>query len=318
MFRSRVFLLLIVIAAIANVCGWAAEPATQPTQREPAPPRRVAYVGDQPSVELEVVQSPSGHLLVKPIVNGKEVGLWFLDTGAGINCIDTAVADELDLDVMREGTASGMGGSATTRYRAIDTLALGPALLEGSEAIELDLSSFEQHLGHKISGIIGYDTFFAAIFEIDHRAGKVRVHDPKSYQLADAEWLPIKLLDRRPSVEGTIEGHPAGQIMVDSGSNTGAIVMSHAVQQLDLLRNRKLQSKSTGGVGGTIKSPAGVLEEITLGHTHLKHVDAVFSQAETGGTANERYQAILGIPALKPFLLVVNYPQMKLALVPHD
>ncbi len=288
-------------------------PATQPEQ-SPPPPKRVAFIGNQQSVVLEVVTSNTGHLLVKPTINGKEAGLWFLDTGAGMNCIDTAFADELKLPVLREGEATGMGGAAKTRYRAIDTLALGPIQLEGSEAIELDLSSFEKFLGHKVTGIIGYDTFFAAIFEIDHRAAKVTVHDPRSFEPKDAEWRPIQLLDRRPSVEGSIEGHPSGLLMIDSGSNTGAVITSPTVKALDLLNGRETRTSMTGGVGGLHKQAAGTLEDITIGHTHLKHVDAIFSQSESGGTANEKYQAILGIPVLKQFVMIVDYPQKQIAL----
>lgn len=305
------WLIVMVILAAANAVGWSQ------AEGNPPAPKRVAFVGEAESVEIEVLKSQTGHLLVKPTVNGQEAGWWFLDTGAGINCIDTALAETLKLNVLRDGTANGMGGAQATRYRGIATLALGPVLLEGSEAIELDLTSFEKHLGHKISGIIGYDTFFAAVFEVDHRNGKVTLHDPAKFELRNADWLPIQLLDRRPSVSGSIEGHDAGQLMIDSGSNTGAIVMGRTVETFDLLRDRDVKSIKNGGVGGMHENSAGTLADITLGKTHLKRLDAIFATAGTGG-GNEHYQAILGIPALRPFVMFVNYPQMKLALRPHD
>lgn len=286
----------------------------QPQEGQPNPPKRIAWTGNEKSVELEVFAAKTGHLFVKPIVNGQDGGWWFLDTGAGINCIDKKLAEQLKLPVLREGTASGMGGEAKTRYFSIDTLALGPALLEGSEAIELDLSPLGALLGAKVNGIIGYDTFFAGVFEIDHRAGKARIHDPKSYKLEGAEWTDIQLLDRRPSVEGQLEGHPAGLLMIDSGSNTGAVVTSPTVKALNLLADREIKTKLHGGVGGMQRQKAGTLREITIGNVHLKNADAVFSEAETGGTATDKYQAILGIPVLKQFVMVVNYPEKKMAL----
>lgn len=289
------------------------QPSTQPAEQEPNPPRNLTFVGTE-SVALEVAKAKTGHLLVKPKIDSKDVGWWFFDTGAGINCIDTALADELKLAVLREGVASGMGGETATRYRAVETLELGPVRLDGSEMIELDLSTFEQFLGYKISGIIGHDTFFAGVFEIDHRDGTVTVFDPSTYELKDAQWTEMKLLDRRPSVVGRLENNPPGALMFDSGSNTGAIVTAPTVKAFDLLKNRELTTSLAGGVGGLRKRKAGTLETITIGNVNLKNVDTIFSEAVDGATAKDTHQAILGIPVLRQFVMIVNYPQMKLAL----
>jgi hypothetical protein len=306
-------LLAAILAPMLALSAYAQD--AQPAEEgQPNPPKRIAWVGDEKSVELEVFAAKTGHLFVKPTINGQDGGWWFLDTGAGINCIDKKLAEQLKLPVLREGKASGMGGEADTRYFSIDTLSLGPALLEGSEAIELDLSALGGLLGTKVNGIIGYDTFFAGVFEIDHRAGKAWIHDPKSYELKDAQWIDIKILDRRPSVEGQIEGHPAGALLIDSGSNTGAIVTTPTVKQFDLLNGRDVSTKLQGGVGGMRRQKSGSLKDITIGKIHLKGADTIFSESETGGTATDKYQAILGIPVLKQFVMVVNYPEMKMAL----
>jgi hypothetical protein len=102
--------------------------------------------------------------------------------------------------------------------------------------------------------------------------------------------------------------------MFDSGSNTGAVVTSPTVKALDLLNGRKVRSSLAGGFGGLKRRKAGTLEDISIGHLHLKHVDTIFSEAEDGATAKDTHQAILGIPVLRQFTMIVNYPQMKLAL----
>lgn len=288
--------------------------AQDAAEEQPNPPKKITWVGNEKTVELEVLAAKTGHLFVKPIINGQDGGWWFLDTGAGINCVDKKLAEKLKLPVLREGTATGMGGQAKTRYFSIDTLALGPALLEGSEAIELDLSGIAALIGTPVNGIIGYDTFFAGIFEIDHRAGKARIHDPKSFTLENAEWTDIELTDRRPSVPGSLEGHEPGQLLIDSGSNTGAVIMSPTVKALDLLKDREVTTRLQGGVGGMNRQKAGTIRDITIGKVHLKNADAIFSEAESGGTANPNVQAILGIPVLKQFVMIVNYPEKKMAL----
>ena len=190
---KRSVLLAAFIAPLLALAAIAQE--AQQAEGQPNPPKRITWVGNEKTVELEVLAAKTGHLFVKPVINGQDGGWWFLDTGAGINCVDKKLAEQLKLPVIREGKATGMGGEADTRNFTIDTLALGPALLEGSEAIELDLAGIGALIGTKVNGIIGYDTFFAGVFEIDHRAGKARIHDPRSFKLDNAEWTDIELID---------------------------------------------------------------------------------------------------------------------------
>jgi len=44
-----------------------------------------------------VKRAPTGHPLVKPVVNGQDTGWFIFDTGAGIGCVSTPHVESLVL-----------------------------------------------------------------------------------------------------------------------------------------------------------------------------------------------------------------------------
>lgn len=55
-------------------------------------------------------KTPSCHILVKPLINGKEAGYMIFDTGASGLVIEKPLADELNLEAFGEVFVSGMAG----------------------------------------------------------------------------------------------------------------------------------------------------------------------------------------------------------------
>src|SRR5262245_35561602 len=119
--RKIAILSLAAILALSVGLAIAADPATAPARATPedkdehvAAPRRVA-IDASAQRHLELTRATSGHLLVKPKINGIDVGWFIFDTGAGITCIDKGVADKLKLPDAGEITATGMGGNKQSR-----------------------------------------------------------------------------------------------------------------------------------------------------------------------------------------------------------
>ena len=299
--------------------AWASQaPATQPVESndaEPSPPRAVVFDAAATG-ELDVVRAPSGHLLVHPTVNGQDVGWFIFDTGAGINCIDKGVAEKLSLPDGGSITATGMGGSARTRLRIVESLRLGPLTLQDCPVLELDLKAFQIFMGRPIAGIIGYEYFNAAVVEIDFATPRVNVHDPKAFALpAGASWADLTLLRRRPYVNGSIEGNEPGLFVLDIGSNTPLIVHSPAVTRFKLLEGRETRKTFSGGVGGMSASRSGSVTSFELAGQTVHNVGATFSESASGATASAESQGTIGVGVLAEFRLIVNYPQKKIALV---
>jgi Aspartyl protease len=74
---------------------------------------------------------PSGHVLVRPAVNGDDVGWMLLDSGASALVIDPAAADALALPSFARFHVKTVGGHRTeSRFRVAQSFQLGPLIIE--------------------------------------------------------------------------------------------------------------------------------------------------------------------------------------------
>lgn len=280
-------------------------------------PKRSSFNVQAPA-ELEVRKTLTGHLLVKSKVNGKDAGWFILDTGAGMSCIDKAVADEMKLPEGGGITARGIGGDKETKLRTFDSLSLGGITLEEGKLLELNLKPYGLLMGAgvPIAGIIGHDCFMAGVFDIDLANATVAVHDPKTFKLADSQgvWTAVKLVGRRPAVEGRIEGSEPGMLLLDTGSNDGLLVHSPTVKKLNLLDGRQTRQGKVGGEGGGMKSVrTGKLKSVTVGGCEIADVPASFAETTDGLTASDEVLATTGLKFLRNFRMIVNQSMNSIA-----
>ena len=300
----------------------APEPPSAPTTAPAAPaapaePGKVSLVGTLPG-ELKVKRARTGHLLVQSQINGKDAGWFIFDTGAGMSCVDKTVVQRLALPDAGEASAKGTGGTQSTRLRKVNSVAVGPVLVEDSTVVELDLSSIGAAMGEKIDGVVGYECFLGAIYEVDLDAAKITVHDPASYKLPEGQsWHTLSFVGRRPCVPGQIEDREAGTFLLDLGANSSITVHAPAVQKLKLLEGRETKASMTGGVGGIHAARAGTLKTLTLCGQTLQDIPAVFATSEKGIVADPGLQGSIGVGLLKRFHCIVNYRDKAIALLPR-
>lgn len=268
---------------------------------------------------LTVKRAKTGHLLVPAKINGRDAGWFIFDTGAGMSCIDKSLAAELQLPSAGAVRADGNAGSEATTLRRADSFEFGPVRLEKTLLTELDLAGIAQALGENITGIIGYECFFAGIYEIDVTAPSISVRPAAGYQLPAAEsWHPFQLIDRRPHLSAQIEQHAPTLFLLDLGSNEGVTLYTPTVQKLALLDGRETSAFQHGGVGGMQPARKGKLQQITLaGHT-LHDVTTTLSQATAGIFASKDKAGAIGVRVLGQFRIIVDYKQSRLALVPKN
>jgi len=105
---------------------------------------------------VETKRAASGHVLVHPLVNGKDVGWFILDSGADTMIIDSSVADSLGLPKVGKEAVMGVGGSVQEPFRVSKEFSLGPAKISGVTFIQIDLKDLSSAFGVKLCGIVGY------------------------------------------------------------------------------------------------------------------------------------------------------------------
>ena len=266
---------------------------------------------------VEVVRAKTGHLLVRPTINGQTPGLFILDTGAGICVISTPKVESLGLATAGEIGANGVGGSESASLYRASALVLGPLTLQDHPLMATDLSFLEQHLGAEIAGVIGYGVLSRCVAEIDLVTPSAALHDPASFVLEGCEWVPLDLSERIPAVRARFEDHE-GLFQLDTGANVAITFQDSAVRKWNLLENRELADTKLGGVGGFVAAKSGIVEWFELGGVRQEEVSGLFLLEAKGAHAGESKDGTIGAELLRPFVLVTDYAKERIAFRPRQ
>ncbi|MBL8863459.1 MAG: retropepsin-like domain-containing protein [Planctomycetes bacterium] len=270
------------------------------------------------SAALEVQTVRTGHVLVHPLVNGKDLGWFIFDTGAGTNCISNEVTAELGTEPFGEIAARGVGGTVAARFWRAGELRLGPVTVEAPVFMGLDLAFLEPHFGVRVGGILGYELLARCVAEVDMQAGAIALHDPERYRLpADAGWEELLLYGRHPCVRAGFEGH-AGVFRVDTGAAGDTVTFHYqVVADLGLADGRETRGGHAGGVGGFVGTKVGSLASFRLGGRDLGAIEASFALEDQGAFADDYTAGNIGGKLLEPFRLVFDYPGGRVAFLPR-
>ena len=265
--------------------------------------------------ELRVDRAPNGFLLVHPLIDGREVGTFVFDTGAGGNVIAPQLAEELSL--ARAG-ASWLGmaaGRAEAAIRTAGNLTLGPLTIEQPTFSEMDLGPISQHAQVEVSGIIGYDVLARAVVELELEHSRIALHDPATFELPGAPWQSAAIVGAHPFVEGSFEGH-AGWFRLDTGAPQVPVVMNMpTVERFQLLEGRTVQRARATMPGGEMNIALGPVADVIIGGHRFEQLTALFP-LESGGAFDDPYTlANLGQECLLPFRVVFDYLHRRIALI---
>lgn len=261
---------------------------------------------------IETKRANTGHLLVHPLIDGKDLGWFIFDTGAGQNVIDNRAMKEAKLETFAGIPAVGVGGSTQASLCKSRELTLGPVNLHDVLLVGMDLAFLDTHMGEKIAGIIGYGLLARCIVEFDMLSGEIELHDPGQYALSNAEWTPMMLYGRHPCVPGKFEGHNA-VFRLDTGASGTVTFHAPTVERLKLLDGRKDGPTTIGGVGGFKAARTGKIKWIELGGQRYKKVKADFATNSTGAFADPYIDANIGTELIGKSLLVLDYPHARIA-----
>ncbi|UCE60986.1 MAG: retropepsin-like domain-containing protein [Phycisphaerales bacterium] len=298
---------------IADIAA-APHSAGNPYERITKRPDDTRFNADAPA-ELKVKATPTGHLLVHPSVDGRDLGWFIFDTGAGAMVITPSAADAADMPAFGEVTANGVGGMLDTRFRQGKSLTLGRVTIDKPIHVELDLSFLTPFFGVEVAGICGYDLLARVVAEFDPHKRKISLLDPASYALAQGDWQELFIGGRHPHVIAGFEGKHEGVFRLDTGANGTVTFHAPAVKRLGLLEGRDTTSGFHGGAGGMKKVRTGTVEWFELAGHRFEEPVVVFGLSDQGASSGHRSLGTIGLEFLEPFVVVFNYPDKKIAFV---
>jgi hypothetical protein len=269
--------------------------------------------------DLEVKRAKTGHLLVKPKVNGHFVGWFILDSGAGANVLATSVVKELKLETFGELPAVGVGGAVKTSFSKPGSISLGRATFKEPLVVGLDLAFLDGPMGEHIGGIIGYGCLYRCIVEVEMEQGTVALFNPKNYDQSRVgnRWQKLYQSSRVSSVEAEFEGH-RGIFKLGTGADNTVSIHSPTVERHKLLDNRETTESSSGGVGGRIKTRKGKLSYFELAGHRFDDVVATFALESKGAFNSADTMGNIGGALLKPFRIVFDYQNKRIAFVKRN
>lgn len=268
---------------------------------------------------LEVRKARSGHLFVRPRINGEDVGWFLFDSGSGASMIAPEIADRLEIESFGEQRLTGLGpGVHETRMRRVSTLELGPLLVRDLVFIDRvgpDMAS--RMLGEPVAGVLGWDILLRAVVLVDPQEPRVELHDPTTFQLAQDAWRPLTLHWKVPYVSARFEGDREGLFCLDTGAGHLTVLFhAEAVEELGLLAERALVDHQGGGAGGDVAMKRGALRWFEVAGRRIEPAQALFSVGEDGEADPYAY-GFLGGAFLSPFRTVFDYAGGRVAFVPR-
>ena len=120
--------------------------------------------------------SSSGHLLVRPLIDGAPApGLFLVDSGASGLVIEAEAADSLGLRSFGELFVAGVAGAVRSRFRRAASLSLGPVELADPLFMEMPVAGVVTGgpaggKSMRTVGILGHDLFRAAVVTLPRPA----------------------------------------------------------------------------------------------------------------------------------------------------
>ena len=304
----------LALATVAQL-GAADEPSPAARDADGVPVQGEVTFDANASPSLQVKRIKSGHILVRPTINGHDAGWFIFDTGAGICCISTPQVAGLDLQPNGSIQAIGVGGSKQSKLYNAKRMQLGAMNFKDHPLMEVDLAFLEPLVGEKICGIVGYGVISKSVAEIDLAAPSISLFDSKTYSLSKGEWTALDIKDRVPAVPGAFEGRP-GIFRLDIGATGSLTFHQPTVVKYDMLKDREVGDCKMGGMGGFVAGKRGKISSLELGGVTFENVPADFALEAKGSFADADKDANIGTDILKRFVLITDYPNHRIGLIP--
>ncbi len=271
--------------------------------------------------EIEVKQATSGHLFVKPSINGEQLGWFLFDSGAGGSQLAQSLIDKFNLKRVARSITGGIGG--TTGFTDVfqgGQLSLGPLTINNLNYKSYDpaRSMASKVLGEAVVGVLGWDVLSRATVEVDMLKGRIWIHNTSDYRIAKKYRERLFLHWKVPYVEALFPPNNKGIFMLDTGAGSNGIFFTDfSVRTYDMLAGNTNKPSEARGAGGRLPIIKGELEWFEVGGYRSTNAPAVYSIAEDY-EADIFSTGFLGGAVIKPYRVVFDYLRNEVGFIPRN
>ena len=282
---------------------------------------------DGVSPQIEYVTGSAGQVLLPASVNGIDLGLCLLDSGAEpkMMAITPSAANRAGLSTSRLLPWSRVNGSygstGLVPNRVADEFAVGPLILRDvrlAEIAELAGTAPEDE-AKRIGGICSSAIFQSSVIDIDWRAGTASLYKPDNLpaDLETAPWIPLVEEDGMAYVSITVEDNHDGLFLIDTGQTSAIHFYVSAVDDSDLLAGRAVRSQVRHGIGGSGIVSVGQVTSLTLSNYRVGPVAASFDTMERY-RKERKFSGRIGIDLLRHFRIIMDMQAERVAFITYD
>jgi hypothetical protein len=284
-----------------------------------------AQVQAQPNTVQDVIPIVYERSRVYLPVSGMHgsLGLFVLDTGAGICVIDTAAADGAGARLEGETRLRGAGrGALAARETGPLTLRLGwtPLPLDSAAVGPID-ALLTPLSGRRTAGVIGEPLFEAHVVSVDFSLRRLTLSDPRTFVYrGTGTRLPFRLVNGAPVIEGVVTLSDGSRtplrLLVDLGAEAELLFAEPFIKahpQLAALTPQIIEPLGAG-VGGETRYAFVRLPRLEAGALSADHLIAGLSL--DGALRGGYYDALLGAGFLQRYRVTFDYSRREIILDP--
>jgi hypothetical protein len=257
-------------------------------------------------------------------VNGS-APLWFLlDSGSTFSFLDQGKAEELGLKTRGQESLTGGGENRfSVRFAEGVRLDIGGVRLSRQT---LAVTPWTRRYDRPVVGIIGAPFFERFVAEIDYRAERLRLHEPKGYEYrGSGEVLPLEFQERIPAVRLPVavatRAPVEAKLMVDTGAGTEGMLLNGPFVTANRLLDPGqggLEVSQPAAFGGESPSVLARVRSVNLGRFVFQNLVTSFSRATTGFGSRADWDGVIGNALLRRFTMILDYSRKRLILEPND
>ncbi len=257
--------------------------------------------------EVVPMRFHENHIYVLVEMEGHS-GLWVLDSGASITCIDNAFAD--DLGLKPEGEMEGMGAGSTVKvsFVRIPEYSVGGVSFQSQVCASIDIAPLFAKTGDlEIVGILGYDFLSRFVTRVDYAREELTFYDPEAFAYdGDGVIVDAALVGNTFAVPVRVDGEPAGRWGVDLGASGESFHYPYAKSHG--LLERDGYERVAFGAGGRMAKNAVLFDSIEVaGFAVDRPVIGVPREELVGAFGSSEISGNLGNSFFRRFVLYLDY-----------
>ncbi len=229
---------------------------------------------------------------------------FLIDSGSQGNVIDPRVARQLGLKPQGTLEVTGTARTASRGIVALPDLQIAGVPFPAHVATVLDLSSVVAGTA-RVDGVLGFPFFESAEVRLDPTRHTLTIAKPGTLPL-DGEKLAVDTDRAFPEVVASVNG-VKGRFVVDTGDTQELLLFkSFITAHPGLISYVGDRSASDAGIGGSMRSITVVVNDLTLGGTHLYNRYADVILADAGAFSSTTDGGNIGYGTLHNFVVTFD------------